>query len=165
MSDVEDQTGYEEPPRRRAYEDDEDDDEEEEEEEEELPGKKKRRHKKDPSTRFLDIEAEVSDEEEEEEDDDDFANDPFIETAETAGEDDGRHHARLDKRRELEEDEKSPEQIAREFSERYNTRVPSRFTGDMNEIPQRLLMPSVHDASLWQIRVKVSSFCFFIYLF
>jgi transcription elongation factor SPT5 len=26
----------------------------------------------------------------------------------------------------------------------------------MNEVPQRLLMPSVHDASLWQIRVKVS---------
>ncbi|KAJ6593750.1 hypothetical protein B0H19DRAFT_1091862 [Mycena capillaripes] len=25
----------------------------------------------------------------------------------------------------------------------------------MNEIPQRLLMPSVHDASLWQVRVKV----------
>jgi transcription elongation factor SPT5 len=26
----------------------------------------------------------------------------------------------------------------------------------MNEVPQRLLMPSVHDASLWQVRVKVS---------
>jgi transcription elongation factor SPT5 len=27
----------------------------------------------------------------------------------------------------------------------------------MNEIPQRLLMPSVHDASLWQVRVRVSN--------
>ncbi|KAF8170171.1 hypothetical protein K438DRAFT_1854154 [Mycena galopus ATCC 62051] len=50
-------------------------------------------------------------------------------------------------------DDKSPEQIASDLSRKY--RAPVRYTGDMNEIPQRLLMPSVHDASLWQVRVKI----------
>jgi transcription elongation factor SPT5 len=31
------------------------------------------------------------------------------------------------------------------------------YTGDINDIPQRLPMPSVHDASLWQVCVKVCS--------
>ncbi|KAF5388735.1 hypothetical protein D9757_004857 [Collybiopsis confluens] len=150
------------PPRRQLYDDEEDEEEDEEEAEEERAGSKKdkkrakHRHKKDPLARFIDLEAEVSDDEEEEDEDEEFANDGFIETGAGAdAEDDGRHHARLNKRRQLEaEDERSPEQIAREYRERYNTRNPSRFTGDMNEIPQRLLMPSVHDASLWQVRVK-----------
>ena len=30
-------------------------------------------------------------------------------------------------------------------------------TGELNEIPQRLLMPSVQDANLWQVRVRVST--------
>lgn len=47
-----------------------------------------------------------------------------------------------------------PEEIARKLNARYK-RNAVQYTGDMNEIPQRLLMPSVHDASLWQIRVKV----------
>lgn len=43
---------------------------------------------------------------------------------------------------------------------RYKARAV-RYTGDMNAMPQRLLMPSVHDASLWQVRVKVDSATFF----
>ena len=66
-----------------------------------------------------------------------------------------RHHAALDAQRHFEEEDRSPEQIAKDLSERYSGRTSVRYTGDMNEIPQRLLMPSVHDASLWQVRVKV----------
>jgi transcription elongation factor SPT5 len=65
------------------------------------------------------------------------------------------HHASLDARRQLAEEEQSPEEIAKNLSRRYAHRGPVRYTGDMNEIPQRLLMPSVQDASLWQVRVKV----------
>lgn len=53
------------------------------------------------------------------------------------------------------EEDQSPEQIAKNLSLRYARRGAVRYTGDMNEVPQRLLMPSVHDASLWQVRVKV----------
>jgi transcription elongation factor SPT5 len=60
------------------------------------------------------------------------------------------HRKRLD-----EEDEQSPEQIAQALKGRYGGRSANRYTGDMNEIPQRLLMPSVHDVFLWQVRVKV----------
>lgn len=66
-----------------------------------------------------------------------------------------RHHAMLTARRLDEEEDRSPEQIAKDLSKRYGGRAALHYTGDMNEIPQRLLMPSVHDASLWQVRVKV----------
>ena len=65
------------------------------------------------------------------------------------------HHALLDRRRNFEEaEDQTPEQIAKDLSRRY-ARTGVRYNGDMNTIPQRLLMPSVHDASLWQVRVKV----------
>lgn len=85
--------------------------------------------------------------------------DPFIETGEDMDEDmTSGHHASLDARRQLDEEEQSPEEIARNLSRRYAHRAAVRYTGDMNEIPQRLLMPSVQDASLWQVRVKVHTF-------
>lgn len=71
-------------------------------------------------------------------------------------EDEGRraaNHARLD-RRERELDDQDLAKIAQDLNKRYG-RAAVRYTGDMNEVPQRLLMPSVHDASLWQVRVKV----------
>ncbi|KAF9453366.1 transcription elongation factor Spt5 [Macrolepiota fuliginosa MF-IS2] len=81
--------------------------------------------------------------------------DPFIETGEDMDEDMTRgHHASLDARRQLDEEEQSPEEIAKNLSRRYAHRAAVRYTGDMNEIPQRLLMPSVQDSSLWQVRVK-----------
>ncbi len=61
-------------------------------------------------------------------------------------------NARLNLERELNDQDLA--KIAADFSQRYR-RTAVRYTGDMNEIPQRLLMPSVHDANLWQIRVKV----------
>lgn len=63
-------------------------------------------------------------------------------------------NARLD-RRERELNDQDLAKIAQNLHERYG-RAAVRYTGDMNEVPQRLLMPSVHDASLWQVRVKVS---------
>lgn len=65
-----------------------------------------------------------------------------------------RDHARLD-RRQRELNDQDLAKIAADFSERAR-RTSVRYSGDMNEIPQRLLMPSVHDANLWQVRVKVS---------
>lgn len=110
--------------------------------------------------RFIDIEAKVSDEGEEADDNDNnnCANDFFIEAVGTADEDDNedsRHHVQLDKHRQLEEDEISPEDIARQLTDRYKSCLPSRFTGNTNEIPQRLLVPSVHAPGLWWISVKV----------
>ncbi|KAG6836124.1 hypothetical protein H0H93_011156, partial [Arthromyces matolae] len=105
-------------------------------------------------SRFLDLEAEVSEDEEEEDEDEDYGNDGFIETRDDVEEDGRRHYALLDKKRQIDaEDEKSPEQIAKDLRERHR-RPAVRYTGDMNEIPQRLLMPSVHDANLWQVRVR-----------
>lgn len=64
-------------------------------------------------------------------------------------------NARLNLEREL--NDQDLQKIAAGFSERYRQRNV-RYTGDMNEVPQRLLMPSVHDANLWQVRCKVSCF-------
>ncbi|KAJ3786497.1 transcription elongation factor SPT5 [Lentinula aff. detonsa] len=160
------------PPRRKLYDDEEDEEEEDSEGSEDVenegsrkkPKRVKQRQKRDALSRFLDIEAEVSDEEEEDEDLSSEGEAGFI-TKEGAlpedeDEDDlsGRHHARVDKRRQAEEyrAEKSAEEIARELADRYGRGGGGhrRFTGEMSEIPQRLLMPSVHDASLWQVRVK-----------
>ncbi|KAF8655012.1 hypothetical protein AX16_003283 [Volvariella volvacea WC 439] len=139
-------------------EDDEEDDDEEDEEDEEDPGRKrkrtKHRHRRPAASRFLDIEAEVSDDDEEEEDGELEGGETFVDDDFDDG-DRATHHALLDKKRQLDEEEdKSPEQIARDLSRRYGQQRAVRYTGDMNEIPQRLLMPSVHDASLWQVRVK-----------
>ena len=74
-----------------------------------------------------------------------------------------RNHAQLDSTRHFEEEDRSPEEIARAVARRHRDRA-APYTGDMNEIPQRLLMPSVHDASLWQVRVKVWHFYFIFQL-
>ena len=62
-------------------------------------------------------------------------------------------HARFD-RRERELDDQDLAKIAEDVSQRYR-RTAVRYSGDMSDIPQRLLMPSVHDANLWQVRVRV----------
>lgn len=70
-------------------------------------------------------------------------------------------NARLD-RRERELNDQDLAKIAQNLHERYRS-AGVRYTGDMNEVPQRLLMPSVHDASLWQVRVKVVYQCHSIF--
>ncbi|OJA11585.1 hypothetical protein AZE42_01936 [Rhizopogon vesiculosus] len=140
-------------------EDDEDEDDEEDEEAGREGGRKraKHRHRRHTVNRFLDVEAEVDTEEDEEEEEDEADGDEFI--AEVGGEGDeddvnrrAAVNARLD-RRERELNDQDLAKIAQNLHERYG-RAAVRYTGDMNEVPQRLLMPSVHDASLWQVRVK-----------
>lgn len=62
-------------------------------------------------------------------------------------------NALLDRQR-LHEQELSSEEIARRLRERYarNDQIIEEFAS----VPQRMLMPSVNDANLWQIKVKVS---------
>ncbi|KAI0761362.1 transcription elongation factor Spt5 [Trametes elegans] len=156
---------------KRAEEDDEeeeeeeeDDDDEEDEEDEEDEGmergkkRAKHRHKRPAVNRFLDVEAEVDEDEDEEEDEDEYARDEFIADTGVEGEEDydmvrrAADHARYD-RRVREMDDRDLEQVAEDISQRYR-RTAVRYTGDMSDVPQRLLMPSVHDANLWQVRVR-----------
>jgi transcription elongation factor SPT5 len=65
--------------------------------------------------------------------------------------------SRFRRDREQEERPEDLSAIAEDYAKRYKQSAPTRYTGDMNDVPQRLLMPSVHDANLWQVRVKVSS--------
>lgn len=144
-------------------EDEEEEDEDDEDEEDEEPGRDrgrkraKHRHRRNTVNRFLDVEAEVDTEEEEEEEEDEAGGDEFITDLGPEGDEDDANrraavNARLD-RRERELNEQDLAKIAQGLHERYG-RPAVRYTGDMNEVPQRLLMPSVHDASLWQVRVK-----------
>ncbi|KAK7057324.1 transcription elongation factor SPT5 [Favolaschia claudopus] len=141
-------------------EEDEDRDEEEEEddedEEDESPRKKKkakRRHKK-GAAKFLDLMAESDDDDEGDDDDDEGPDNEFVGDFEDVEDASRTHYGHVPMSKFDDSDEKSPEQIASDLSRRYQNANPVRYTGDMNEIPQRLLMPSVHDASLWQVRVK-----------
>ncbi|KAI0708566.1 transcription elongation factor Spt5 [Earliella scabrosa] len=141
-------------------EDDEDDDDEDEEDEGTKRGQKraKHRHKRPAVNRFLDVEAEVDEDEDEEEEEDEYARDEFIADAGVEGDEDydavrrAADHARYD-RRVREMDDKDLEQVAEDISQRYR-RTAVRYTGEMSDVPQRLLMPSVHDANLWQVRVR-----------
>jgi len=65
-------------------------------------------------------------------------------------------YARLN-RRERELDDQDLAALAEDYSRRAQ-RPAMRYSGDLNDVPQRLLMPSVHDANLWQVRVKVFIF-------
>lgn len=63
-------------------------------------------------------------------------------------------HARLDRQR-LHEAEISGEELARRLKERYARN--EQMVEDLGTVPQRMLMPSVNDPNLWQIKVKVRS--------
>ena len=72
-------------------------------------------------------------------------------------------HQRLDRQRQ----ELSDQDLARmasEVKQRY-VRSAARYHSDMDQVPQRLLMPSVTDPNLWQIRVKVLYFIIFLPLY
>ncbi|KAF8558684.1 transcription elongation factor Spt5 [Imleria badia] len=140
-----------------ALDDDEDEDDEEEEVDHRGKKRAKHRHRRNAVNRFLDVEAEVDTDEEEEEEEDEAGGDEFIADAGLEGDDEDINrraavNARLD-RRERELNDQDLAKIAQNLHERYRS-AGVRYTGDMNEVPQRLLMPSVHDASLWQVRVK-----------
>ncbi|RDX52442.1 transcription elongation factor Spt5 [Lentinus brumalis] len=154
---------YDEDEEEEEEEDDEEDEEEEDDEDEDEGTKRgqkraKHRHKKPAVNRFLDVEAEVDEDEDEEEEEDEYARDEFIADAGVEGEEDfdtvrrAADHARYD-RRVREMDDRELEQVAEDISQRYR-RTAVRYTGEMSDVPQRLLMPSVHDANLWQVRVR-----------
>ncbi|KAL5478474.1 SPT5 [Sanghuangporus weigelae] len=140
-------------------EDDDDEDEEGEGDPGEARGKKRRKRQKKPAVnRFLDLVADVDDEEDDEEEDEEDVRDAFFEEVTGEGDDlddvnrRAAHHARFDrKHRELNDEDLA--RIAQDVTRRYRP-TAQRYTGDMNEIPQRLLMPSVQDPNLWQIRVR-----------
>ncbi|KAI8591379.1 hypothetical protein BDZ88DRAFT_50734 [Geranomyces variabilis] len=157
--DEEEEEDDEGPPRRagrRGDDDDEDDDEEDDEEEEEedyeedddMPRAKKRRRK---VNRFIEAEAMVDDDEEEEEDEEEgFVEDREEDFEELQKAADTRAHRELDSRR-ADADEMDAEKIAETMKARYGRSEFNRgqYRGDVEHIPQSMLMPSVSDPKLW----------------
>ncbi|KAI8629816.1 transcription initiation protein [Xylariaceae sp. FL1651] len=140
-------------------EDEEEDDEEEEDEDDEIQGHRRKR-RRDKRNAFFDIEAEVDDEDEPEDDEEAEAeNEGFIEQEESGdfGEasrlDSDRRHRELD----LQRDRMNHEDLQKEadsFVRKYGHRRPARGMGDTSVVPQRLLLPSVDDPSIWGVRCK-----------
>ncbi|KAJ7072492.1 transcription elongation factor SPT5 [Mycena amicta] len=146
--------------RRPVHQDDIDDDRDEDDQDEDdedadtRPKKKKKRQRKGVADRFLDLAAISDDDDDADEDLDEEAPD-FIDDPDEVEDSIRRPYRQLPPSRFQETDEQSLEQIASDIHRRYQGQSTVRYSGDMNEIPQRLLMPSVHDASLWQVRVKI----------
>lgn len=63
-------------------------------------------------------------------------------------------HRRLDRTFGRNEQE-SVEDIVQRLKERHGRMAHSKYNGDSDVVPQRLLMPGVNDPSLWTVRVKV----------
>lgn len=111
--------------------------------------------------RFLDVEAEVDNDDDEDEDAEDgyggagdfIADDlPTDESSARIYKD----HQRIEQELTRLED-RDAEAVARDFQQRARYRSgTARYMGDSDQVPQRLLMPSVKDAFLWQVKVKVS---------
>ncbi|KAI1338379.1 hypothetical protein F5Y15DRAFT_127132 [Xylariaceae sp. FL0016] len=144
-----------------ANNDDEDDeDDEEDEDEDEVQGHRRKRRRDRRHNAFIDIEAEVDDEDEGEDDEEAAEeNEGFIEQEEpgdygdTSRLDDDRRHRELDRKRDAETHE-DLEQQAASFQRKYGNRRPTRGVGDSGVVPQRLLLPSVDDPSIWGVRCK-----------
>ncbi|KAK9426083.1 putative Transcription elongation factor SPT5 [Seiridium unicorne] len=138
--------------------DDEEDDEDDDDEEDEIQGHRRKR-RRNKTNAFLDIYAEVDDEDEGEEEDEDAEDqEGFIDReeageADIAGRDDDTRHRELDRRRDLEASFDAEKQ-AEIYQKRYGNRKPARGMGDSGGVPQRLLLPSVDDPSIWGVRCK-----------
>ncbi|KAJ3568774.1 hypothetical protein NPX13_g6303 [Xylaria arbuscula] len=139
--------------------DDEDEDDDEEDEEDEIQGHRRKR-RRDKRNAFFDIEAEVDDEDEPEDDEEAEAeNEGFIEQEEPGDFGDvgrlesDRRHRELD----LQRDRMNHEDLQKEaesFVRKYGHRRHARGVGDATVVPQRLLLPSVDDPSIWGVRCK-----------
>ncbi|KAJ3158313.1 transcription elongation factor spt5 [Geranomyces michiganensis] len=132
----------------REEEDDDDEEEEDYEEDDDLPRAKKRRRK---VNRFIEAEAMVDDDEEEEEDEEEgFVEDREEDLEELQKAADTRAHRELDSRR-ADADEMDAEKIAETMKARYGRSEFNRgqYRGDVEHIPQSMLMPSVSDPKLW----------------
>lgn len=140
--------------------DDDDDDEDDDEDEDDTARGHRRRAKKQRRNRFLDVEAEVDDDEEDldEEEEELAREDGFIEEDIPDDTEDVQRRAaadnqRLDRFRRQEEDTNA-EALAEELRQRYGKSARYAAQSDYAEVPQRLLMPSVEDPSLWGVPCK-----------
>ncbi|KXJ86930.1 hypothetical protein Micbo1qcDRAFT_152474 [Microdochium bolleyi] len=138
--------------------DDDEDEEEEDEEEEEVQGHRRKR-RRDKRAAFFDIEAEVDDEDEGEDEDEaaeeaeGFIENDEPELAEQGRFDDDRRHRQLDMQRSAITAEEI-EAEANEFQRKYGNRRREGGMAEANIVPQRLLLPSVDDPSIWGVRCK-----------
>lgn len=139
--------------------DQDDEDEEDDEEEEEISGRPRKRARRDPRNQYLDVEAEVDEEDEGDEEDEEGQADPFI--ADTHPDDladlplgaetDDRRHRELDRQRERDL-QMDAEKQAKILNERYSSKRAQ--TSDAVTVPQRLLLPSVDDPSIWGVKCR-----------
>ena len=141
-------------------EDEEDEEDEDGDEDGERPVKRSRQER--PRNQFLDVEAEVDEDDDVDEDDEDpEEGDGFIQEVEDAAEmaanqrpEDDRHHRELDRQRQAIAEEDA-ERLAEEYRAKYGRSSASfAFRGDTSTVPQRLLLPSVDDPSIWGVRCK-----------
>ncbi|KAJ3277095.1 transcription elongation factor spt5 [Terramyces sp. JEL0728] len=132
--------------------------EEDEDEVENLRERKRQKKKRAPGSMFIEAEAHVDDDDDD--DDEDEAEDGFEYVDEGQEKVSSRDKARfreLDQAR-VSREEINPEDLAERLNERYR-RVHGRsgFRGDVDRIPQSLLIPSVQDPKLWLVRCKPGS--------
>lgn len=141
-------------------EDDEDDEEEEDEEDEDAIVGRPRKRRRRGGNQFIEEEAEVDDEDDEENeaDEDDIAETGFIQDTHPdddlgpEADQDDRRHRELDRQRQIEASQDA-EATAQRLKEQYGRRT----TQSMNKsafVPQNLLMPSVDDPSIWDVKCK-----------
>ncbi|KAG8631540.1 hypothetical protein KVT40_000680 [Elsinoe batatas] len=136
--------------------DDDEDEEDEDDEEEEVTGRARKRRRRDPRNQFIDVEAEVDEEDEEDpEDEDEIAGedmhpDDLMELPPGADRDD-RKHRELDRQRDLAASMDAEKQAAL-LKERYGRNRAAAT--DSVIVPQRLLLPSVDDPSIWRLKCK-----------
>ncbi|BFZ55359.1 transcription elongation factor spt5 [Savitreella phatthalungensis] len=151
------------PAKRKYADDDEDEDEDEEDDEEDedaVTDRRRKKHRRGNVSAFIDAEAEVDDddedlddEEEEQELNQDFiANDPEDVDGAANREDDRRHRELDQKRREI--DSLNAQELAARYREQYG-KSQTQYRGDTTVVPQRLLLPSVQDPSIWGMRCKI----------
>lgn len=141
---------------------DEEDFDEDEDDEDEEPAAKRRQQER---NRFLDIEAEVSEDEEDEEDEEDseLVREGFI----THGEDDDDEEGVAGNRRgdrlhrQLDQDlnkssEEDAQRLAKELRERYGRSSSKQYRAAAQDgyVPQRFLLPSVDTATIWGVRCR-----------
>ncbi|KAI2638440.1 hypothetical protein GGS21DRAFT_508237 [Xylaria nigripes] len=140
-------------------EDDDDDEDDEDDDDEEIQGHRRKR-RRDKRNAFFDIEAEVDDEDEPEDDEEAEAeNDGFIDQEEPGDFGDAgrlesdRRHRELDLQRDrMNHDDL--QKAADTYVRKYGHRRHARGMGDTSVVPQRLLLPSVDDPSIWGVRCK-----------
>ena len=141
--------------------DDDEEDEDEDEDEEEVQGHRQKRRRRDRRNQFIDVEAEVDEDEDEVEEDEDELPEGFVadihpddEGLAGAADIDDRRHRELDRRRQEQEDLNAEEQAAL-FRERYSRYGRNGAVAvDSAVVPQRLLLPSVEDPTIWGVRCK-----------